>query len=481
MSAILSSSPSGGLRYGRGVVARAVAAAGSLGVSLSLGLGLLSGAQQAHAAGFLNSDQSPTAVGLAGAVVARPDDASAIFYNPAGLGYQAGLSVLAGATLINLKQNVTDPSGASFDSKGGNFVAPNLFVAARVTDRISLGVGVFANHANNADWQNPDDTRDFPGRYKALKVSLQGITINPTIAVRPIPELSFGAGIDLEIGQLELIRALALGGADARIALAGNTVGVGGNIGVLARLLDGRLNFGLAFRSALNLHFQDMQLGASAPPGVSFTFPYTKASTDVGAPHIVSLGVAGKPIQFLTISADFISTIWSDTRSQTLTLSDDQGNQQSSISQRNWRDTYSGRFGLEGDLGTVLKPGSKLWPKIRLGFGYDPSPIPAQTIDTSSPDSDRFLVSAGLSLGYRGIGSIELGYTAQIFRGRTSENPDLPLSYSSMINTFSAAINLQLERLLGKRSAAFAGRQLEPTPPEPVAAPDSAATSDPNS
>lgn len=81
MSAILSSSPSGGLRYGRGVVARAVAVAVHSGVSLSLGLGLLSGAQQAHAAGFLNSDQSPTAVGLAGAVVARPDD-DAIFYNP---------------------------------------------------------------------------------------------------------------------------------------------------------------------------------------------------------------------------------------------------------------------------------------------------------------------------------------------------------------------------------------------------------------
>lgn len=477
MSAISSSSPSDGRRSGRDAVARAVAFAGSL----SLGLGLFSGAQPAHAAGFLNSDQSPTAVGLAGAVVARPDDASAIFYNPAGLGYQAGLSVLAGASIINLKQQVTDPSGAVFDSKGGTFVAPTLFVAARVTDRIALGVGVYANHANNANWDNPDDPRDFPGRYKALRVSLQGITINPTLAVRPIPELSFGAGIDLEIGQLELVRALALGGADARIALAGNTVGVGGNIGVLTRLLDGRLNFGLAFRSALNLHFQDMQLGASAPPGVAFTFPYTKGSTDVGAPHIVTFGVAGKPIRFLTISADFIATLWSDNRSQTLTLSDDQGSVQSSVSVRNWRDTYSGRFGLEGDLGTVLKPGSKLWPKLRLGFGYDPSPIPAQTIDTSSPDSDRFLVSAGLSLGYRGIGSLELGYTAQIFRGRTSENPDLPLSYNSMINTFSAAINLQLERLLGQRSAAFAGRQLETSPEAPIAAPDSSTTSEPNS
>lgn len=102
------------------------------------------------------------------------------------------------------------------------------------------GRGRVLLHANNADWQNPDDTRDFPGRYKALKVSLQGITINPTIAVRPIPELSFGAaGSIWRLASLELIRALALGGADARIALAGNTVGVGGNIGVLARLLDG--------------------------------------------------------------------------------------------------------------------------------------------------------------------------------------------------------------------------------------------------
>lgn len=433
----------------------------------SLGLGFLTLLPQAHAAGFANLDQSPTGVGLAGAMTARPDDASAIFYNPAGLGYQSGLSVLAGATVVNLKQSVTDPSGAVFNSQGGTFALPTLFVAARVTDRISLGVGVFVNHALNADWQNPDDTRDFPGRYKALKVNIQSFTINPTIAIRPIPELSFAAGIDLEIGQLELVRALALGGADARIALAGSTVGIGGNIGVLTRLLDGRLNFGLTYRSALNLHFQDMQLSTTAPPGVAFSFPYTSGSTDIGAPHSVTLGVAGQPVRALTISADFIATIWSDTHSQTLTLSDDKGAQQSSVTERNWHDTYSGRLGLELDIGSLLKPGTKFWPKARVGFGYDPSPVPAQTIDTSSPDADRFLASAGLSLGYRGIGSVELGYTAAIFRSRTSENPDLPLTYSSMIHTFSAAINLQLERLLGKRSAPFAGRQLEATPPAP--------------
>ena len=40
-----------------------------------------------------------------------------------------------------------------------------------------------------------------------------------------------------------------------------------------------------------------------------------------------------------------------------------------------------------------------------------------------------------------------------------------------IIHTFSAAVSLQLERLLGKRSPAYAGRLLDPTPelpPEPT-------------
>lgn len=434
-------------------------------LALGIGLGLLPSPcpSWVHAAGYVNSDQSPAGVGLAGAMSARADDASAIYYNPAGLGFQSGLSVLAGISLVNLSQSVTDSANKTYNSQGGNFVLPTIFAAARATDRLSIGLGVFVNHALTADWQDENATQPFPGRYKALKVSIQSFTFNPTIALRVVPQVSLALGLDVELGSLEVVRALALGSADGKISVAGSAVGVGGNFGALGRFLDGRLNFALTYRSGINLHFEGMQVGATAPPGVSLVFPFNQATTDLPTPHTITVGMSGKPVPMLALSFDLISTLWSDNKNQSLKLTDPNGTSQVQITPQNWHDTYSPRVGIEADFASLL-PSSKLWPKARLGFGYDPTPVPTKTQDSSSPDSDRFIAAVGVSLGYRGIGSIELAYSAVIFQPRTTDNPDLPLSYSSMINVFSVALNLQLETLFGQRSPQYRARLLDRSP-----------------
>lgn len=455
---------------GRPGATTGVLAAGLL--TLGLGLGLVPATAQA--AGYVNSEQSPAGVGLAGAMTARADDASAIFYNPAGLGFQSGLSIVAGITLASPQQSVTsfapgsDPGGSIFKAQSANFVLPTIYAAARVSDQIALGLGVFVHHGGGADFQNPDDPRPFPGRFAALRTNIQSLTFNPTLSIRIIPEVSVGGGLDIEVGSLEIVRSLALGSAEGRIALAGSSLAFGGNIGALVRLLDGRLNFGLSFRSALNLRFDSLKVGATAPDGVSLLFPYTQGATNLPTPHTISLGIAGKPARWLTISVDAISSLWSAVHDQRITLSDGGSLTQTSVIPRSWRDAYSGRIGVELDLGPVLEGKTKFWPKVRVGFGYDQSPVPPSTLDTSVPDADRFFPSLGVSLGYRGLGSIELGYTAILFRSQPSENPNLPLTYDTTIHVFGAAINLQLERVFGKRSAAYSARLLDRSPAVPV-------------
>ena len=98
----------------------------------------------------------------------------------------------------------------------------------------------------------------------------------------------------------------------------------------------------------------------------------------------------------------------------------------------------------------------------------DPTPVPAQTLDPAVPDADRYFPAFGVSLGYRGLGSIELSYTPILLGSRTSENPNLALTYETTIHVFGAAINLQLERVFGKRSPAFAARLLSRSPELPA-------------
>lgn len=443
---------------GRGRCGAVPAALGAC--ALSLGLFGLPGSAQA--AGYANGDQSPAGVALAGAMTARADDASAIYYNPAGLGFQSGLSVLAGVTLISPNQSVTDASGATFNTKSQLFVLPTIFAAARVSERVSFGLGAYVRHATGIDWRNPDNKGVFPGRYKAENVALQSFTFSPTMAIRPISQLSLAFGLNIETGSLELERSLNLGSSDGHIALSGGALNASATVGALLRLLDGRLNFGLNYRSASTLRFEKMALGITSPSNVALHLPYTKGETELPTPHTISVGVAGKPLPWLTVSADYIATLWSSVREQRITLSSDDNHTQTQIIPRAWSDASSGRLGLEADLRTFL-PKSKLWPKIRVGFGYDQSPVPSSTLEPSAPDADRILPSVGFALGLRGVGSIEASYSAVIFSQRTSENPDLRLTYNGTLHVISAALNLQLERVFGTHSAPYSARLLDRT------------------
>lgn len=405
----------------------------------------------ASAAGFSIYEQSPQGTALAGAMTARVDDASAIFYNPAGLGFLPGVSVVAGGTLVFAGAQATAADGTVYNANPGTFFLPTIYAAARVHDLVSVGLGAFASHGLGIDWNNPNQAAPFPGRFMAQRVSLQTFTLNPTVSVRPLKELSLGAGVDVVMGAVELQRYLALGQDEAKLSLSAGTTAVGANIGALAQLLNGRLSVGLSYRTVVGLNFDGGRIGFVAPAGVAAALPYTTGGAKISIPHTLAFGVAGLPTRWLRLSLDMTAMFWSDTRELRVVLSDPTGSlTQSSASPRDWRDAYAGRLGAEVDISQITTLPAKLVPKIRLGLGYDQTPVPATTIDASLPDNDRVLVSAGLSLGRRGLGSIEVGYMAVIAQSRASENPELRLTYATTAHVLSAGLTLQMDVLGGK-------------------------------
>lgn len=433
--------------------------------AILLWLLLRTGASECQAAGFSLYEQSPAGTALAGAMTARPDDASAIFYNPAGLGFQSGLSGLVGFTLITAQPSATQygpgagVAGSTFDAQRGLFVLPTLFVAARLHDVVSIGLGGFANYGLGVDWQDDNDPRAFPGRYQAQRANLQTFTLNPTIALRPVPEVSLAVGLDVVLGSVELVRALNFGDADGRIALAAGAAAIGGNVGALVRLLGGGLTLGFSYRSSAALSFREAKVGYTPPSGASSRFPFTTGETKIPLPHLIAAGLAVHPLSWLIISADVNAVLWSETQELRLTLTDASGKlSQTSVIPRHWRDTYAARLGFEASLAEALPAGAPLVPKIRFGFAYDQTPVPASTLEPSLPDSDRFLGALGVSLGYRGLGSVDLGYSAVFFRPRTAENPDLRLAYDmGTAHIFSAALVISYDRILAHRAAGFGG------------------------
>jgi len=119
-------------------------------LSLAVAGAFAGGASQAHAAAFALIEQNTSGLGnsYAGAAAAA-EDASTIFYNPAGMSLlPAGMQVSGGLALINLSAKFSDSGSAV--ARGGNnggdagslSAVPKLYFVTDIARNVKVGVGV---------------------------------------------------------------------------------------------------------------------------------------------------------------------------------------------------------------------------------------------------------------------------------------------------------------------------------------------------
>jgi long-chain fatty acid transport protein len=80
-------------------------------ILISLSLLLLFCPAVVFADGFRNPSQSAAAVAQGNAFAAQADDASAVFYNPAGMTQLRGVQQVAGVALVNVNTQFTGLNG----------------------------------------------------------------------------------------------------------------------------------------------------------------------------------------------------------------------------------------------------------------------------------------------------------------------------------------------------------------------------------
>src|SRR2546426_3701334 len=119
-------------------------------VSLAVAGAFAGGVSQAHAAGFALIEQNASGMGnsYAGAAAAA-EDASTIFYNPAGMSLlPGGMQVSAGLALINLSAKFSDsgstnapgrPLGNNGGDPGDLSAVPNVYFAMDVAPNWKAG------------------------------------------------------------------------------------------------------------------------------------------------------------------------------------------------------------------------------------------------------------------------------------------------------------------------------------------------------
>jgi long-chain fatty acid transport protein len=128
------------------------------------------------------------------------------------------------------------------------------------------------------------------------------------------------------------------------------------------------------------------------------------AEMDYKQPDQLQWGIRYQPHEHLAFEMDMVWTQWSVMERQVTTLSRDfqvhtlPGNEvldSQTVThifdlERNWVDTIQKRFGIEWY--------AKNWLTLRLGYFYDPTPIPDETMDFQWPDGDKKIYSLGMGI-----------------------------------------------------------------------------------
>lgn len=248
-------------------------------VRLAFGGALLVGITpgRAVAQGYSVNEHSACATGRAGTGVASPcADGSAMVYNPAGLAdLGKGKTVLAaGGTLIAPSGDFTnDNTGLKSELDNKIYPVPTLYAAHGFTDRLAVGVGLFAPYGLTTDWPTTSEAR-FQGYHSLIR----NIYVQPTVAFKVNKYLSLGAGLDFNFGHVELQQHLDLApiplpapappgltfsnlgiqpGTDfADAQLSGNGTSVGGHFGIIIKPMS-KISLGVRYLTKQTVNYND--------------------------------------------------------------------------------------------------------------------------------------------------------------------------------------------------------------------------------
>jgi len=364
------------------------------------------GTAPALAAGFAVLQQGTAAMAQGNAFVAEADDASAIFYNPAGLNQLKRPQFYQGLFLNHPDREFNGPNGQFSETNHRLYRHVTAYLALPVNDRIALGIGFFSPFGLGTVWPP-----SWTGRFLTTFSSLKTYTLNPVVSVKVLENLSLAAGFDAMWASVELKRKTAVGPLEGESRLTGDASGVGYNLGLLFEPVSG-VKLGVSYRSEIPVTFKG-DLATSLPKPLP-TIPLIGGSADLTFPASVTMGIAYSRFKPFTFEFDTTWTGWSSYDQLKVNLGAPlPGGVTSIVTPKHWRDSWAFRFGANYEV----KPGMKL----RAGYIYDLTPVPDATFDPQVPDANRHIFTVGSDLKIKRF-TLGIAYNYILSEDRTKNN-----------------------------------------------------------
>lgn len=402
--------------------------------ALILGLGATG---LAHGAGFQLMEQNASGLGSAYAgSAAIAEDASTVFYNPAGMTMLPGMNASAGVVAIKPGFEFSDggttgpshfagrpvnagnvPTHGGDGGDAGSWAAvPNGYFTWQVNPRIWLGLGVGAPFGLMTEYDE-----GWAGRYHSERFSIESINVNPSIAFKASDTLSFGFGVnymhlsaDYRKAQYAYLAPLPgfSGDLEARVKAKGD--GWGWNIGMMWQATPDT-RFGLSYRSRVKIdadgttRISNRSLSAMAAGRLPIIGPHA-AETTVELPDTAVLSVVYQLNDRWTLLGDVSWTGWSNIPELKI---ENTGVPDAELDLR-FKDAWRVALGAHYKY-------SDSWT-FKGGVAWDQSPVRDNAYRPASlPDNDRYWLSLGAQYNFNKHARIDIGYT-HLFMKSTSVN-----------------------------------------------------------
>jgi len=374
-------------------------------------LAVLAGVSNSHAQVPRLQGQGSSATGQANAFAAQADDASALYYNPAGMTQLRGIQFMTGSYFIGGTTNFTSSStGVNVTGdRGGNVAWPpptHAYLTANLKD---LGVTMFGDITVGVGVTVPFGvlTRypaNGPFNTAAVFATNPLMDIKPTIAYKLNDYLSFGVGADIYTysslfgeGHVEQ-KSMSPGPpassipAGTQLELYGKDTAAGFNVSMLYTPLRNEdnlpiANIGLVYRSQATLHLG----GAFTTNGMKVS----DAEATFVLPPIYTAAIGIWPVRNrereCKLEMDVDYTGWKSVRNLDVHLATGSTIPQPS----NWSNAYTVMIGTEHKwLKLDRMPGWEI--ALRGGFMTQQNQIPNQTFNPSIPSSNTYVPSIGM-------------------------------------------------------------------------------------
>lgn len=367
------------------------------------------GTYSALASGFSIYEASVRANGMLGAFSAYADHVTTIYYNPAGLSGLDGIQISAGATIIAPRTSFRNLSplasaGEKFDMQKQEFLVPNFFGSYQVADGFTVGVGVYAPFGLGTEWD-----QNWVGRGESIEANIQTLFANPAIGYElpdfGIGDIKIGAGLQVAFfGEVSLRRAIRQFTPEASFSLDGELKepAFGFNAGILYSPIED-LTLGFTYRSEVKTVFEGSGSFRNLPGRVQVP---VEGSAEIDLPASWVAAVNVKPIEGLTVEADYVWWGWSSYDELRIEFNEPVPvlGITETVSERNYDDSWQLRLGAEySELPLDFLT-------VRAGIAYDKNPIKDEYVDPTLPDSDRWLFSGGVTFTVTDYLDIDASY-----------------------------------------------------------------------